>query len=71
MENAETMGFLTTDGVLFCSQACAGARGHGEGMEVDQDDYEALVDDGKQEAVTVCPGCGAPFAVEWPEREPS
>lgn len=71
MEGTEVLGFLTEGGDLYCSKDCAGARGHFAGIEVDQDEYEALVDDGRQQPVTVCPGCGAAFAVEWPEREPS
>ena len=69
-EQSEALGFLAENGVLYCSRACARARGHSEGADVDQDEYDSLVDDGKLAAVSVCPGCGAEFAVDWPERGP-
>jgi hypothetical protein len=64
------IGFLAQNGVLYCSQACARAQGHSEGAEVDQDEYDSLVEDERLAAVTVCPGCGAEFAIDWPERGP-
>jgi hypothetical protein len=69
-EQPEALGFLAANGVLYCSRACARAAGHFEGADVDQQEYDSLVEDGKAAAVTVCPGCGAEFSIDWPERGP-
>jgi Prokaryotic metallothionein len=70
-EQRETMGFLGTDGVLYCSQACARRHGQSAGCAVDQDEYDGLLGEDSLAVGTLCPGCGAEFPVEWPEREPS
>ena len=69
-EQVEVMGFLAKNGVLYCSRACATAHGQSGGNDVDQDEYEALVEGGTLPLATLCPVCGAEFAVEWPEPEP-
>jgi len=72
MEDFPAIGFLASeDGVLFCSRACALERGKSNGYEVDQDEYEALVEAGDLASGLVCPACGAEFRVSWPERQPS
>jgi hypothetical protein len=68
---SEVIGFLSSDGVLYCSQACASAHGISEGYDVDQDDYDSLIESKSLQAVGLCPGCGAEFPVSWPEREPN
>lgn len=70
-EQDDAIGFLATDGVLYCSRTCAVKREQLAGYEVDQDEYESLLGEGSLPPGTVCPGCGAEFAVSWPEREPS
>ncbi len=69
-EQLEVMGFLAENGVLYCSRACAIAQGQSRGNEVDQDEYEGLVEGGTLAEATLCPVCGAEFAVEWPEPGP-
>ena len=65
------IGFLTSDGVLYCSKECASDHGVSSGYDVDQDEYESLVESESLQAVDLCPGCGAEFPVSWPEREPN
>lgn len=67
-ERQEVIGYLTDDGVLYCSRECPGAKKRA-GREVDQDEYEALVEGGGLVPESVCPGCGAEFSVQWPEDE--
>lgn len=68
-ENTEIMGFVGDDGALYCSRACAARRGVLEGNDVDTDEFEGLVESGSIRAGGLCPGCGAEFAVAWPDRE--
>ncbi len=69
-EQADEIGFLGSDGVLYCSRACALRKGF-TGYEVDQDEYESLVEGESVSAGGLCPGCGAEFAISWPDREQS
>jgi hypothetical protein len=68
---SDVMGFLSSDGVLYCSRGCAADHGISLGNDVDQDEYDSLVESESVQAVSLCPGCGSEFAVSWPEREPS
>ena len=68
---SEAIGFLSSDGVLYCSLACASNHGISVGYDVDQDEYESLIESESLQAVGLCPGCGAEFPVSWPEREPN
>lgn len=70
-EEADVIGFLGSDGVLYCSEACALSRGSHTGYEVGQDEYESLVEGESLAGGGLCPACGAEFAVSWPEREPN
>lgn len=70
-ERQDVIGFLGGDGVLYCSQACVHKVGHSAGREVDQDEYDALIGENSTRSGTTCPGCGADFPVDWPDREPS
>jgi hypothetical protein len=70
-EQGDTIGFLAADGALYCSQSCALLRGQSAGYEVDEDEYEGLLEGGSLAAGGVCPGCGAEFAVAWPEHQPN
>ena len=45
-EESNAIGFLASDGVLYCSMACAKQQGRRTGYEVDQDEYESLIDSG-------------------------
>ncbi len=67
----DAIGFLGSDGVLYCSRTCAVKQARIGGYEIDQDDYEGLVESEALAAGSVCPGCGAEFAVSWPDREPN
>lgn len=69
-QRSNGIGFLASDGVLFCSRACALKEGRKAGYEVDQDEYESLVESGSLQAEGLCPACGVEFSVSWPEREP-
>jgi hypothetical protein len=68
---SDVMGFLTIKGVLYCSPSCASDHGISLGNDVDQDEYESLVESESVRAVSLCPTCESEFAVSWPEREPS
>jgi hypothetical protein len=59
------IGFLANDRQLYCSRECAGGR---PGREVDLDEYQSLEEGRRVEPVTLCPGCGAEFPVDWPGR---
>lgn len=67
----DVIGFVGSDGALYCSKACALREGNFAGYEVDQDEYESLVEGESVSAGALCPGCGAEFAVSWPDREPN
>jgi len=67
----EAIGFLGSDGILYCSRACALRQGCFAGYEVDQDEFESLVESESLSTGGLCPGCGAEFAVSWPDREPN
>ena len=68
---SDVMGFLASDGVLYCSRDCALRHGVSAGYEVDQDEYESLTESESLEPVGLCPGCGSEFAVSWANREPN
>lgn len=71
-EPTNPVGFLSKDGVLYCSKPCAKSDGRSLGYEVDQDDYDSLIDHESVQAGGLCPACGAEFAAfSWPESEPS
>jgi hypothetical protein len=70
-EQEGVIGFLGSDGVLYCSKACALRQGSFTGYEVDQDEYDSLVEGESLSAGGLCPDCGAEFAVSWPDREPN
>ena len=70
-DREDVIGFLGSDGVLYCSGACALQRGSDAGFEVDQDEFESLVESESLSAGGLCPECGAEFAVSWPDREPN
>ncbi len=70
-EDEDVIGFLGSDGVLYCSKACALRRGSFTGYAVDQEEYESLVEGESLAAGGLCPTCGAEFAVSWPEGEPN
>ncbi len=70
-QESNGIGFLASDGVLFCSSACALREGRRAGCEVDQDEYESLVESGSLPPRGLCPACGAEFSISWPEHEPN
>lgn len=70
-DRQDMIGFLGSDGALYCSKECALRQGSFTGYEVDQDEYESLVESETLSAGGLCPGCGAEFAVSWPHREPN
>lgn len=70
-DQQDMIGFLGSDGTLYCSKDCALRQGSFTGYEVDQDEYESLVESEALSAGGLCPGCGAEFAVSWPDREPN
>jgi hypothetical protein len=63
LEPAQVLGYLGSDNVLYCSSACAAARGQGQAEPIDHDEYQALAEAGtvSREAL-VCPVC----ATEYP-----
>jgi len=70
-DRQDVIGFLGSDGALYCSKDCALRQGSFSGYEVDQDEYESLVESEALSPGALCPGCGAEFAVSWPNREPN
>jgi hypothetical protein len=70
-ETLEMIGFLGSDGVLYCSRFCALRKARSGGCDVDQDDYDGMVESGALQAASFCPACGSEFTASWPDREPS
>jgi hypothetical protein len=68
MEMETRIGYLGSNGTLHCSEPCARTAGVTEGRFVDGEEYESLVETGRAAAATLCPVCGAEFAIDWPER---
>jgi hypothetical protein len=68
MEMETGIGYFGSNGRLYCSEPCARTAGVTDGRFVDEEEYESLVEAGTAAAATVCPVCGADFAVEWPGR---
>jgi hypothetical protein len=69
-EQSDVIGFLGSNGTLYCSKGCALRHGIG-GDEVDQDDLESLVEDESIEPGILCPVCGSEFPVSWPDSRPN
>lgn len=70
-EPLEEIGYLTGDGLLFCSQTCAGRHGRHRGFEIDRAAFDALLEGEIVGPGSLCPGCGGEFDVEWPESAPN
>lgn len=70
-EGNGAIGFLTTDGSLYCSRDCALRDGKPGGYDVDEEEYESLLEGASLAPGIVCPSCGSEFTVSWPEREPN
>jgi hypothetical protein len=71
-EPALLVGYLGRDNVLYCSRACAAARGQPDAAPVDQVEYQALVERGTTvRGQLVCPVCGSEFPLDWHEDERS
>lgn len=63
----DVIGFLTRDGLLYCSEACAARNGRRTGFPIDEREYGSLVDTQTIEPGALCPGCGGEFDFAWPE----
>ena len=70
-EPLEETGYLTGDGVLYCSQVCAGRHGRIRGFEIDRAAFDALVEGEVVGPESLCPGCGEEFHFEWTETSPN
>ena len=71
METEPTaIGFLTTDGYLFCCEECANRRSKRRGLLIGLPEYEALVEYRSAEPEALCPGCGAELDLPEPETSP-
>ncbi|MEX0880401.1 MAG: hypothetical protein WD451_11840 [Thermoanaerobaculia bacterium] len=68
-EQTGAIGFLGSDGALYCSRACALRQGT-DGDEVDQEEYESLLEGDSLQPGSLCPVCGGEFPVSWPDRQP-
>ena len=69
-EPALLVGYLGRDDVLYCSRACAAARGQPDAASVDQAEYQALVDRGSAiRGQLVCPVCGSEFPLDWSDED--
>lgn len=64
------IGYLGSNGALYCSRGCARQAGEAAPRAVDADEYAALIESGELPAEALCPACGEEFAVAWPDREP-
>ena len=62
------LGYLASNGVLYCSSGCAALAGWPEARGIDQDDFDALCEGDGPAPVSLCPHCGEPFPVEWDDR---
>jgi hypothetical protein len=69
-EQSNVIGFLGSDGALYCCRACALRQGI-DGDEVDQDEYESLLEGDSLRPGSLCPVCGSEFPVSWPDRQPN
>ena len=67
-EPALLVGYLGRDDVLYCSRACATARGQTSAAPVDQGQYQALVERGTARGQVVCPACGSEFPPDLAEE---
>ena len=67
-EPALLVGYLGGEDVLYCSRACATARGQTTAAPVDQGQYQALVERGTGRGQLVCPVCGSEFPLDWSEE---
>jgi hypothetical protein len=67
-EPALVVGYLGGDDVLYCSRACASARGQTSAAPVDQGQYQALVERGTARGQLVCLVCGSEFPLDWSEE---
>lgn len=68
-DNVETsglLGYLGDDDVLYCSTACASARGQASARPVDQEEYPLLSERGVVTAGSRCPVCGSEYPFDWP-----
>ncbi len=70
MNDDSALGYLGVNGHLYCSKACATAGGQPHAVPIDQESYAELAEDLRLGGELLCPVCGAPFPVIWPEREP-
>jgi len=67
-EPAVLVGYLGRDDVLYCSRACATARGQTKAAPVDQGQYQALAERGTTRGQLVCPVCGSEYPLDWSEE---
>ncbi len=70
VEPALLLGYLGRDEVLYCSRACALARGQQDAKPVEADEYQALLDRGSSKRTdVVCPVCGSEYPIDWADDE--
>jgi hypothetical protein len=69
-EQLDVIGFLGSNGTLYCSRDCALRQGT-DGDAVDQDDLEGLVEGESVRPGILCPVCGTEFPVSWPDNRPN
>lgn len=62
------VGFLGRNGALFCSEGCAQAAGEHGSSPLDIDELDALLEGNGPAVPLLCPTCGEPFPVSWPDR---
>ncbi len=67
-EPALLVGYLGSDDVLYCSRACAAARGQADAAPVDHGQYQALVERGTARCQLLCPVCGSEYPHDWSEE---
>ena len=67
-EPALLVGYLGRDDVLYCSRACAIARGQAHAAPVDQGQYQALVERGTARGQLVCPVCASEYPQDWSDE---
>jgi hypothetical protein len=63
LDVSQVLGYLGRDNVLYCSPGCAAARGQTDAAPVDQQGYQALVEQGAAPGV-VCPVCGSDYPID-------
>jgi hypothetical protein len=65
----EILGWLGADRRLYCSEICAARAGQRDAEPVDQDEFDALMEEEGLVIGASCPACGTRYPVAWAEPD--